>query len=102
MLVVGIGFMLYQVKPYVDFSARRLFTAPFIALGIGFGLSWLVTYVWDIYYSDWISVIVLSLSFGAGYLISLYLLEGKVLYKTFIELVEIPVWVERFKEFIKF
>jgi O-antigen/teichoic acid export membrane protein len=102
MLVVGIGLLLYQVKPYVDFSARRLFTAPLIALGIGFGLSWLVTYVWDIYNSDWVSVIVLSLSFGAGYLISLYLLEGKVLYQSFVELVEIPVWAERFKAFFNF
>jgi len=102
MVVVGIGLLLHQVKPYVDFSARRLFTAPLIALGIGFGLSWLMTYVWDVSYSDWVSVIVLSLSFGAGYLISLYLLEGRVLYLSFVELVEIPVWAERFKAFFKF
>ena len=100
MVVVGIGLLLHQVKPYVDFSARRLFTAPLIALGIGFGLSWLVTYVWDIYYSDWLSVIVLSLSFGIGYLGWLYMLEGKVLLRHFAGIIDISAWSNRFKSFL--
>ena len=35
MIIVGIGFLFWYVKPYVDYSISRLFIAPLLALIVG-------------------------------------------------------------------
>jgi len=99
MLVVGIGILLYYVKSYVDFSLVRLFAAPLIALVIGIGLSWLLIAFWKIDMLDWFWFFVKTIIYGVSFLVSLYLIEGKILFESVIEIIEISKLSDRFKSF---
>jgi O-antigen/teichoic acid export membrane protein len=94
MLLVGIVLLLFFVNPYVDFSLPRLFLVPVISLIVGIGMSWLVSVVWSFQSSDWLSLIVKSLVFTIGYLGVLLSLEGRLLYQSINELVNLAeLWV---------
>ena len=53
MLVLGIGLLLWQLRKYVDFSARELFLVPFLALAAGMILASSVLLVPSILGADW-------------------------------------------------
>jgi len=94
MLLVGIVLQLFFVKPYVDFSLPRLFLVPMISLIVGIGSNWLVSVVWSFQYSDWLSLIVNSLVFAISYLSVLLSLEGRLLYQSINEIVNLAeLWV---------
>jgi O-antigen/teichoic acid export membrane protein len=88
MLVVGIALLLHYVRPYVDVSLLRLFAAPAIALAIGMGLTGLLLHFWDASRPEWQLGIVKTLVIGIGYLAVLWILEGKELYRTFLEVID--------------
>jgi O-antigen/teichoic acid export membrane protein len=74
MLVVGIAVLLWQARQYVDFSARRLFMMPALALlaglaaGAGAGLATAGA-------APWVTGSVKALIFSAAYTVLLLLLE---------------------------
>ena len=53
MLVLGIGLLLWQLRKYVDFSARELFLVPFLALAAGMILASSVLLVPGMLGADW-------------------------------------------------
>ena len=79
MLLVGIGLLLYYIKPYVDYSLARLFIVPLGALLTGLGLTWIVTRILDINSFEWLALIVKSAVFVVGYTLVLLKLEGRFL-----------------------
>lgn len=81
MLVAGIAILLYFVGPYVDYSFKRLFGVPILALAAGIGITWLINALWDQSVSDWLSMIVKGAIFLIGYLGILFLLDGRDIIK---------------------
>lgn len=81
MLVVGIGILLWQARRFVDFSARRMFMVPALALlvgmAVGAGAMSALTAV-----SPWITGSIKTLTFGATYIILLLLLERRTFMET--------------------
>jgi O-antigen/teichoic acid export membrane protein len=87
MLVVGIAVLLYYVRPFVDYSLRSLFAVPSLALISGIALNWLAGRTWDLTASDWLGLFVRSGVFVLGYLVVLFVLEGRSLYDDFMQIV---------------
>jgi O-antigen/teichoic acid export membrane protein len=85
MVLVGVLLSLRIVREYVDFSSLRLFAPPVLAILAGIGLNVLVTSVWDVSGSQWLAAIVKTLAFCTGYLVLLFVLEGKSLYQNFLQ-----------------
>lgn len=54
MLVVGIGLLFWQARAHVDFSLRRLFGAPTLALALGLALARLAIIWPPVNHSDWV------------------------------------------------
>jgi O-antigen/teichoic acid export membrane protein len=77
MLVAGITLLLLKARPYVDFSIRRLFAAPAVALIIAALAAWAVVTLRLIPGSDWWTGGVKIVIFSALYLSTLLLLERK-------------------------
>lgn len=80
MIVVGTALSLWMVRKYIDVSYLKLFAAPAISLAAGIGLAVLFTTILDSHGSDLWSAIGISLFFGGGYLVVLFLLEGKQIF----------------------
>lgn len=80
-LLIGLGWLLGRAGRYVDFSIRRLFLAPGVALAIGalaaLGGLWLgCRAAPELCTSDWASGTVKTLLFAAGFGGALLALEG--------------------------
>lgn len=79
MAVIGIGLLLYFLRPHVDYSLPRLFVVPAVALIVGISLSWVASSLWDLSASDWGTLTLKSVAFGLGYAGVLLGLEGRSL-----------------------
>ncbi len=83
MLLSGMGWLLWKAREHVDYSARRLFIAPVLALAAGLGLALLliplVSWESPAFDPDWITAITKVILFSFGYLLVLFLLERRVL-----------------------
>jgi O-antigen/teichoic acid export membrane protein len=77
MLLLGIALIFQAVRPFVDFSLRRMFRWPLVALGVSLGatfaLEWVVAF-----YNDWIALVVKGGLFSALYIGVLLLTERSV------------------------
>jgi O-antigen/teichoic acid export membrane protein len=95
MVIIGTTLSLYFVHSYVDFSLTRLFSAPLVALLTGIGLNALLTSLWAFGDSDWLAFAVKTLLFGAVYFGMLIALEGRDLYKSFSEILDLAGIVQK-------
>jgi O-antigen/teichoic acid export membrane protein len=77
MVAFGIGLLLRQARNYVDFSIRKLFLAPLIALGIALSLSHSALLVPGIRGADWRTAAVKATIFVSVYGATLILLERR-------------------------
>jgi O-antigen/teichoic acid export membrane protein len=76
MLVVGIVALLWQARAYVDFSPRRMFLVPSLALVLGLAAGWAAAAIPGVADSLWLSGIVKIAAFSAAYAALLLLLEA--------------------------
>ncbi len=83
MLVVGMAILFYQVRRYVDFSLKRLFATPSLALLTGLVLTQGILVFWDIHASDWLTGIIKFLIFSTIYGSIMFLVEGRQLAELF-------------------
>ncbi len=102
MIIVGIGLLLILVKPYVDFSARRLFVIPLIALVSGISLCLLMLNYFASTIFDWMIASLLSVCFVIVYSSVLYLFERKTIFKMMHEMIDFSYWIKRLKSFSGF
>jgi len=77
MLVLGIGFLLWGSRRYVDFSLRRLIAVPVLALAVAVALPYVVFLAWGTPENAWISGGVKALLFSATFLIIWLSLEWR-------------------------
>ena len=75
MLVVGIVLLVVQARPYIDFSVRRLFFVPTVALLLGLLAGFLLAALPVFSQSYWVSGAVKAASFSLVYLGLLAVLE---------------------------
>ncbi len=75
MLVVGIAVLLWQARDYADYSLKRLFAAPCLALIIGLVLAVSVVMLPGVAGSDWRAGFMKILAFSTTYGIILLLLD---------------------------
>jgi O-antigen/teichoic acid export membrane protein len=99
MLLVGIFLLFGHVKPYVDFSIRRLFTAPLFSLSAAGTFSFLVLDSWRHTSSHWLLLAIGSIVFCGIYLLVLILLEGRLLCQSFEEIIRLSPWRDKFEGF---
>jgi O-antigen/teichoic acid export membrane protein len=76
MLVVGIVALLWQARAYVDFSPRRMFLVPTLALVLGLAAGWAAAAIPGVADSLWLSGIVKTAAFLVAYAAVLLLLEA--------------------------
>jgi O-antigen/teichoic acid export membrane protein len=76
MILLGIGILYGQVRPYVDFSAARLWLRPLLAMALTGGIVWLAGRYWG-GTAVWLTVIFKGSLITGIYFISLFLLERK-------------------------
>jgi O-antigen/teichoic acid export membrane protein len=100
MVIAGVLLSLRIVREYVDFSWFRLLTPPILAIVAGIGVNALVMNVWAFPSSQWLELIVKSIAFCSGYLMILFALEGKILYQSFSQVVDLPGYVKRVRGFL--
>ncbi len=79
MLVVGIALMLWQARAYVQFSVRRLFAAPAVALLVGLGLALAILSLLGAGAGDWVTGTVKAVAFLVGYGAILLMLERELI-----------------------
>ncbi len=77
MLVVGIGQLMLGARPWVDFSLRRIFLWPLLALGGAVGAAALAIWAWGPDFNLWLSALLKSLIMGAVYMAILWLGERR-------------------------
>lgn len=75
MLVVGIALLLRQARAYVDYSIKKLFNAPSIALAAGLALPTAIFFFNPVPLNDWWSAAAKIILFTGAYVASLLLLE---------------------------
>jgi O-antigen/teichoic acid export membrane protein len=80
MLVVGMAILLWQARSFVDFSPRRLFVAPGLALVVGMGLAHGATTLSWVAGSDWRTGFVKIVVFSVVYGVVMLILERRQLY----------------------
>jgi O-antigen/teichoic acid export membrane protein len=95
MLVVGLVSLFIYVRWYVDFSLKRLFVVPGVALAIGLVAGTLSTHVVGLPSSDWWRLIIQSIVYFIVYSALLFALEGKELRHTVQETLKIIGQPER-------
>jgi lipopolysaccharide exporter len=79
MILVGIIILLWQARPYVDFSILRLFGAPTLALLAGLAAGLLAIEIPGIAGSYWRTGIVKTVAFSVMYFLVLFIFERKEL-----------------------
>lgn len=94
MLVVGMGLLLWQAKTYVDFSLKRLFAVPGIALAIGMLLVGAVLLIPATAGSDWRTAAIKLFVFSFAYVSILLLLERQEI-KKMISLIPKNAWIRQ-------
>jgi O-antigen/teichoic acid export membrane protein len=67
MLIVGIALLLWRARTYVDYSPRRMFLAPSVALFVGISMSLAAMAMPDLPGSDWWTGAVKASVFVVGY-----------------------------------
>ncbi|MGD8998401.1 MAG: oligosaccharide flippase family protein [Anaerolineae bacterium] len=77
MVAFGIGLLLWQARKYVDFSIRKLFLAPLIALGIALFLSHSALLVPGVPGADWRTAAMKAGVFVSAYAGTLILFERR-------------------------
>jgi O-antigen/teichoic acid export membrane protein len=80
MIVTGTVLSLILVRKYIDVSYFKLFAAPVISLTTGIGLAVLFKLLFPLPGSDLWAAIGATLCFGSGYLVMLFILEGKQIF----------------------
>jgi O-antigen/teichoic acid export membrane protein len=75
MLIIGIILLLWQVREFVDFSIRRMFLVPTIALAVGMIAARAAIILPEILGSPWRTAIVKSLVFCLLYSMIVFILE---------------------------
>jgi O-antigen/teichoic acid export membrane protein len=95
MVLVGVLLSLRIVREYIDFSILRLFAPPVLALLVGIGLNALVMSVWDVSGSQWLVMIVKSLAFCTGFLVLLFVVEGKILFQSFSQIINLSALIKQ-------
>jgi PST family polysaccharide transporter len=75
MLVVGIALMLWQARIFVDFSVKRLFVVPALALVLGLALGYGAIEIPGVGGSDWWTGGIKALVFSVVYGVILFVLE---------------------------
>jgi PST family polysaccharide transporter len=90
MLVVGMGILFWQVRAYVDFSLRRLFGVPGLALGLGLVAAGALATIPGMQGSDWRTGTVKVVTFSTVFIGVTLLLERK----------EIPQMLSLFDQFL--
>ncbi len=76
MILLGIGILYGQVRPYVDFSAARLWLRPLLAMALAGGIVWLAGRYWGDT-AVWLTITFKSFLISGVYFGLLFLLEGK-------------------------
>jgi O-antigen/teichoic acid export membrane protein len=82
MLVAGIGILLWQARPYVRFSVRRLFAVPMLGLVAGLVVAWLLVGIPSMPESPWVTGAVKTAAFLLVYGLILLALERRELRET--------------------
>lgn len=80
MLAAGIGLLLWWSRIHVDFSLKRLFLAPGMALSVGVLLSLELTARLGLDHSDWFTGLIKIGTLSICYSIVLLLLEGRQIF----------------------
>lgn len=75
MLVVGMAILFWETRAYVDFSLRRLFGVPGLALALGIVAAYALVRIPSLPGSDWISGGLKAIAFSVVYAGILLLLE---------------------------
>ena len=76
MLVVGIVLLLWQARAYVDFSPRRMFFVPGLALALGLGAGWATLAIPGVEGSPWLTGAAKGAVFAVVYAALVLLLES--------------------------
>jgi len=92
MLFIGIVALYNSVRPYVDFSLRRLFLSPVISLSLSLTITRFILDTFLNTQADWISLGLGSITFLTVSLGSLIILEGKDLYTNLFEIIKFSAW----------
>ena len=100
MVIFGVMFSMRLIRDYVDFSSLRLFVPPSIALLVGIGLSWLVVSFASDLQMGWLTLALKTLIFCGGYLLVLTVMEGKTLYQSFTQIVDLPGMIKQVRAFV--
>jgi O-antigen/teichoic acid export membrane protein len=77
MLVVGMAILFWQARVYVDYSLRRLFLVPGLAMVSGIGLAAAAVAIPSLQVSDWITATVKTAVFSSIYLGLVLLMERR-------------------------
>jgi hypothetical protein len=77
MLVVGMAILFWQARVYVDYSLRRLFLVPGLAMASGIGLALAAVTMPSLQVSDWITGTVKAAVFSLIYLGIVLLMERR-------------------------
>jgi O-antigen/teichoic acid export membrane protein len=77
MLIVGIGQLMYGARTWVDFSIRRLFLWPLLALVAAAAATTLAASLWSANLSLWLAALYKTLIFGSLYVGLLWLGERR-------------------------
>jgi O-antigen/teichoic acid export membrane protein len=86
MVLIGVVLSIRMVRGFVDFSLLRLFGPQLVSLIAGIALDQLLIRVFALDQPDIVILIFRSISFSIGYFGMMGLLEGKMLYRSLIEL----------------
>lgn len=98
MLFVGMGFLYFYVKGFVDFSLKKLIGIPLIALFVGLVLSLVAMEALPGQFSQWQVAVVKSAVFMIIYLGIVGVFEGRTLYYSIRELFDLSAWFIRDRE----
>ena len=102
MIIFGTIYLFVLIKPFVDYSLKRLFIVPLAGLMVGLFLSTLVDYFFLVNLADWIELIALSVVFSAAYAIFVSIFEGKILFRSVNEILDLQKLAVDIKSYLPF